>query len=262
MRRVFFAALVFACATGRAAATNVDAGIMPQPNAPIRVVSCSADTFPLRNGQNFSAQASFEDVGPKTATAVRIGFAFFDAMGDRHVFSGLSAGTYTPGARIDAKSFAGQAGAETRKLVCFALEAAFTDGTKWRTNAYPSLAAAAPAVAPIPAEIVKQADAPVRFDSCTIGGPNDGTMQTALHLTNLSAKPIRRVDVDFAFFDAAGYTVRHFEWMTGNYAPGGPIRGSIKLRAGDVPFVRVACSIRRVDFVDASTWSMQAPAQP
>jgi hypothetical protein len=71
--------LALACATGPALAKNLDVEVMAQPESPIHVVGCSGDLHELRNGQNFSAQGSFEDIGPKTATAVRIGFFFFDA---------------------------------------------------------------------------------------------------------------------------------------------------------------------------------------
>src|ERR1700687_805330 len=81
MRRGLFLLVAFLCATGPALGKNLDAEVMVQPESPIRVVGCSVDLHELRNGQNFSAKGSFEDIGPKTATAVRIGFAFFDALG-------------------------------------------------------------------------------------------------------------------------------------------------------------------------------------
>jgi len=269
MKRVLLAAFLSACLTAPAAAKDLDASIMAQPDAPIRIVGCSGEIYPMRNGQNFTVQGSFEDVGPRTATAVRMGFAFFDALGERHVYNGLSTGTYTAGARIDVTPFGGQTGAETRRLVCFAMQAAFSDGSVWKANAYPSGAPSAP-VAPegslISAEIVKQDDAPVRFDTCAITAPKDTFMTTNLLLTNVSAKPIRRVDVDFAMLDGSGETRSYYEWMTGSYRPGAAIHGSAPLRTGpDAAFSKVTCTVRRVDFVDGSSWSAatkSVPAQP
>ena len=268
MKRVLFTALFFACATGAAGAKGLDAQIMTQPGAPIRVVGCSAETYPLRNGQNFTIQTSFEDVGPRTATAVRIGFAFFDALGERHVYNGLSTGTFSPDARIDVKPFGGQVGAEMRRVVCFAMQAAFADGTTWKASQYP--AAAPPPGAPaegsvLPADIVKQSDAPVRFDTCEITAPKDTFMTTNLLLTNVSAKVVRRVDVDFAMADGSGGTGAYYEWMTGSYAPGRVIHGSSPLRVHDVAFTKATCSVRRVDFADGTSWSAppkQDPSQP
>ena len=109
MRRTAIALFAFACAAAPAAAGGIAAESLSQPGAPIRVVGCSAEEHALANGQNVKEQASFEAVGPKTATAVKIGFAFFDALGTRYIHSGLTTGTFTPGARIDAKPFGGPA---------------------------------------------------------------------------------------------------------------------------------------------------------
>ena len=255
MRRVLFLMLALACTTGPALAKNLDVEVMVQPESPIRVVGCAVDLHELRNGQNFSARGSFEDVGPKTATAVRIGFAFFDALGERRLYSGLTTGTYTPGARIDVHPFGGQVGTETRKLVCFALQAGFSDGTTWKATRYPTMNQidAPPAGGPIPVEITPQATAPVHFDSCAVAAPADGFMQTALQLTNLSAKVVRRVDVDFTLDDGAGGNGLFYEWMTGNYAAGAVISGSTRLRS-NVTYVKVTCSIRRIDFADGTSW--------
>ncbi len=264
MKRVLLSAFLFACLAGAAAAKNLDATIMAQPDAPIRIVGCSADVHPMTNGQNFTVQGSFEDVGPRTATAVRMGFAFFDALGERRVYNGLSTGTYTPGARIDVQPFSGTTGAETRRLVCFAMQAAFSDGTVWKTSAYPSGAPAAPvapAGSPIASEIVKQDDAPVRFDTCAITAPQNTFMTTNLLLMNVSAKRIRRVDVDFAMLDGSGETRSYYQWVTGSYPPGSVIRASTPLRAGpDAAFSKATCTVRRVDFVDGTSWN--AAVQP
>lgn len=265
MKRVLFTALVFASLTGAASAKPLEATIMAQPDAPIRIVGCSAEVFPLRNGHNFSVEGSFEDVGPRTATAVRMGFAFFDALGDRHVFNGLSTGTFSPGARIDEKPFGGQVGAETRRVVCFAMQAAFSDGSVWKASAYPAAAppSGAPAEGtPIESQIVTQSGAPVRFDTCTVTAPKDTFMTTNLLLTNVSAKPVRRVDVDFAMLDGQGNTRTYYEWMSGSYAPGHEIHGSSPLRAADTVFTKVTCTLRRVDFVDGTSWSAAPAAAP
>jgi hypothetical protein len=198
----------------------------------------------------------------RTATAVRIGFAFFDALGERQMHNGLSTGTFSPGARIDMPSLGGMSGDGNRKVVCFAIQAAFTDGTVWKTSTYPTndppTAAQGDA---IPTEIVTQESAPLRFDSCAIGMPRDTFMTTALQLTNLSAKTVRRVDVDFAMFDPTGGRTSYYEWMTGSYPPGTAIPGHANLRAVDVTFTKATCLVRRVGFADGTTWSA-APATP
>jgi len=266
MKRVLLTtAMLFALLGGSAGARSLDTEIMTQPDAPVKIVGCSAETFALRNGQNFTVQGSFEDVGPRTATAVRMGFAFFDVLGERHVYNGLSSGTFSPGARIDVKPFGGQVGAEMRKLVCFAVQAAFSDGTVWKTNRYPTAApppGAAAEGSPLASEIVQPGGAPVRFESCSVTAPKDTFMSTNLLLTNVSAKPVRRVDVDFAMADASGNTRTYYEWMTGSYGPGRAITGNATLRASDVAFTKVTCILRRVDFVDGTSWSASAPSPP
>ncbi|HEY4439612.1 MAG TPA: hypothetical protein VGN14_04110 [Candidatus Elarobacter sp.] len=80
---------------------------------------------------NVRESASFEVTGTKTATAVRIGFAYFDALGGRHVSAAITTGKFSPGVRIDVHPFVGRIGPETHNVVCFAMQAAFDDGTTW-----------------------------------------------------------------------------------------------------------------------------------
>jgi hypothetical protein len=262
--------LAFACAVAPAAASSsIPSETMSQPGAPIRVVGCSAEEHPLSNGSNVSEQASFEDVGPKTATAVKIGFAFFDALGTRSIHSAITTGTFTPGARIDAKPFAGRIGAETRKVVCFALQAAFDDGTSWiasprdmpRNAPSGSNASAAATAADAPAiatAILPQDGSPVRLDGCVLGGPRNGIVASALKLTNVSDRAVRRVDIDFVFYAASGNRTFHHEWIAGDYAPGATISGGAALTATDPAYAKIYCTVGRVEFSGGEPWGAGA----
>ncbi len=136
MKRLALTVALFAFAAVPALAFGeLPSALWPQPDAPVRVVGCSAFVHTLRNGTNVREQGSFEIVGSKTATAVRIGWAYFDALGGRHVSGAVTTGKFSPGARIDVHPFAGRVGSETKSVTCFAIEAAFEDGTHWRASA-------------------------------------------------------------------------------------------------------------------------------
>ncbi len=266
MRGLVFGSLAFLVASGIAmAARAIEAENMAQPGAPVEVVGCSATELPMRNGSNVHEHASFQVTGPKTATGVRIGFAYFDALGGRHISSAVLTGTFSPGVRVDMpQSFAGRIGAETEKVVCFAMQADFADGTSWHVSArgYPGTASAAgvPATrsATVMTETVSLADAPVRFDRCDVSAPQNGAVATSLALTNTSERSVRRVDVDFVFYGASGSRTNHNEWMRGDYAPGATIRGGIRLEATDSAYTKISCALRSVQFTDGTTWN--APA--
>jgi len=133
VKRLVLAAAVFASAAAPARAFgDLPSTIWPQPDAPVHVVGCSAFVERMRNGANVREHGSFEISGPRTATAVRIGWAYFDALGGRHVSGGVTTGTFSPGVRIDVHPFSARVGAETKSVTCFAMEAAFEDGTHWR----------------------------------------------------------------------------------------------------------------------------------
>jgi hypothetical protein len=259
------AALVaIACALSGAPASArgpLNALALDQPESPVHVVGCSADETAMRDGNNVTERASFVMRGPKTATAVRIGFAYFDALGQRSVRNALTTGTFTPGARIDLKPYAGRIGAETRDMVCFALQAAFDDGTTWSVpdNQVPRSAKGeigdGPAITTV---ILPQAGSPVTLERCTIGGPHDRYVTTQLALTNASDKAIKRVDVDFIFYDATGKASPHVEWMTGDYAPGAAIAGHTRLTALSSAYPRIYCTPGRVEFADGTRWSAGA----
>jgi hypothetical protein len=269
MRRVLFLMLAFLCATGPALAKNLDVEVMVQPESPIRVVGCSVDLHELRNGQNFSAKGSFEDIGPKTATAVRIGFAFFDALGERRIFSGLTTGTYTPGARIDVHPFGGQVGTEARKLVCFALQAGFSDGTVWKATQYPlenQSAAAGPAqpttAAPQPAlaapgaiatEMLQPENGPVRFERCTFAMPRPSVLTKLIVLTNTSDKRIQSADIAFVLYTSDGKASISHSVLKGDFAPGAPIAGQATT---SVPgsYAKAYCAVGIVEYADGTKW--------
>jgi hypothetical protein len=257
VKRLIFALLAVASTAGTAAAGQLDAHIMAQPDAPVRIVGCSAEQYTMRNGSNVTESASFEATGPKTATAVRVGFAFFDVLGARFIHSGLTSGTFTPGARIDVKAFAGRIGAETRGVVCFVLQAAFDDGTTWVQPAagFPLNAQASVVEAPpIPTSILPQDGSPVRLDTCSLYGPREEIVSTRLVLTNLSEKRVSRVDVDYVFYDASKASAPHDEWMRGDYAPGATIKGSIQMRVPGGSVAKVYCAVSRATFADGTQW--------
>ena len=266
MRGLVFGALAFLAASGIAVASrSIEAENMAQPGAPVEVVGCSAVELPMQNGSNVHEHASFQVTGPKTATGVRIGFAYFDALSGRHISSAVLRGTFSPGVRVDMpQPFAGRIGAETEKVVCFAMQADFADGTSWHVGArgYPGTAPAAsvPATrsATVMTETVSLADAPVRFDRCDVSAPQNGAVATSLALTNTSERSVRRVDVDFVFYGASGSRANHNQWMRGDYAPGATIRGGIRLEATDSAYTKISCALRSVQFTDGTTWS--APA--
>ena len=268
MRRVLFLMLALACATGPALAKNLDAEVMVQPESPIHIVGCSADVHELRNGQNFSAQGSFEDIGPKTATAVRIGFAFFDALGERRIFSGLTTGTYTPGARVDVHPFGGQTGTETRKLVCFVLQAGFSDGTVWKATRYPiesqsAASVTAPSAVPalpapdmpggIPSVMLQPENGPVRFERCAFAMPHPSVLTKIIVLTNTSDKRIQSADIAFVLYTSDGTASITHSVLKGDFAPGSPIAGQATT---SVPgrYAKAYCAVGIVEYADGTKW--------
>ena len=133
MHRLALSASLFALAAAPALAFGeLPSALWPQPDAPVHVVGCSAFVTEMRNGANVREHASFEVAGTRTATAVRIGWAYFDVLGARHVSAALTTGKFSPGVRIDMHQFRGRVGTETKSVTCFAMEAAFEDGTHWR----------------------------------------------------------------------------------------------------------------------------------
>lgn len=262
MRRFLLAACLFACAAGTAAAANVPAEIMPQPGAPIKVDGCSADYRPTNNGTNVVERTSFEAVG-KTATAVRIGFAFFDALGGRSVHSGLRTGTFSPGARIDVAPFAGQIGSGTTKLVCFAYEAAFSDGTRWTASVLPAAETqpaetASRAATGVPAQILPQESSRVRFDRCAVAAPEGGTVAVDLALTNLTEQTIRSIDVDLVFYDAVRNRTFAHTVLRGDYAPNATVSAAPKLKSAVAAYAKAYCTVGIIEFADGHKWSAGA----
>lgn len=266
MKHLLCAALVLLCASGAAASGDVASEIMSQPGAPIKVDGCSATPQPMRDGNNVLERASFESVGPRTATAVRIGFAFFDALGGRQVRNGVATGTFTPNARIDLTPFAGKIGAETRKLVCFAYQATFSDGTTWMAPALPengSLPAPAAAAAPtqaestapglIPSEMLQPDNGPVRFDRCSFTMPRDTLLSKVIVLTNTSEKRIQSADVAFVLYTSAGKASLTHSVFRGDFAPGAPIAGQATTT---VPgrFTKAYCAVGIVEYTDGTKW--------
>lgn len=134
MRRLLIAFALVTCSALPAGATSLTGVNMPQPNSPIQVVGCSGEFAPKRNGPGSAVtmSSSFRSVGPRTASQVRIGFAFFDTLGKRKLTNGITAGKFSPGVRIDLPPFAARVGAQIYGLVCFATEASFTDGSYWQ----------------------------------------------------------------------------------------------------------------------------------
>jgi hypothetical protein len=258
----WIASCLFACAAGTAAAADVPAEIMPQPDAPIKVDGCSAESRPMNNGTNVVERTSFEAVG-KTATAVKIGFAFFDALGGRSIHSGVKTGSFSPGARIDVAPYAGRIGSGTTKLVCFAYEAAFSDGTRWTASVLPTAetqpAAAVPgAAAGVPAHILPQEASRVRFDRCAVAAPQGGTVAVDLALTNLTEQTIRSIDVDFVFYDTARNRTFAHTVLRGEYAPNATVAATPNLKSAVTAYAKAYCTVGIIEFADGRKWSAGA----
>jgi hypothetical protein len=275
MRGALFIALLFACLAGTASAReDIKAEIMSQPNAPIKVVGCSAERYTPARGinvvvadvNNVIERASFESVGPRTATKVRIGFAFFDEMGGRSIHSGIASGRFSPGARIDVAPFGGHIGA-VDSLVCFAVQAEFDDGTTWTLSKLPISRHAGgvrqPSANPetttsssLAAEILPQSGSPVRLDRCS-EAPKNGLMPLALALTNLSEKPVRSVDVALVAYDAKRSPFVSHEVLRGEYAAGAQFTHVTVLEVPNGPFVKSYCTVGIVEFADGTTWKAE-----
>ena len=271
MRRALIATLIFACSAGRASAADLATEIMAQPGAPIRVVGCSATPQVMRDGSNVVERASFESTGPRTATAVRIGFAFFDVLGGRQIRNGISTGTFTPGARIDLQPFAGHMGEGTRKLVCFAFQASFTDGTSWSAAELPSQNAggtppgqSTPSATPlasvagaIPSEMLQPENGPVRFDRCDFATPRAPVFTKLFALTNTSDKRITSADIAYVLYNSAGKAFVAHSVLKGDFAPGAPFGGQATTSVPE-RYAKAYCAVGIVEFADGTKWSAGA----
>lgn len=246
---------------------------MPQPDAPVKVVGCSAEERAMRDGSNVEERGSFQITDSKTVTAVRIGFAYFDALGGRQIRNAVATGTYTPGARIDLSAYAGKVGAETRRLVCFAYQAMFTDGASWTASVPPTAQLPYQPTAPPPpqrppaqtssiaTQILPQENAPARLDRCTADGPRKGVVTIGLGLTIVSDRPIRAIDVDYVFYDASGKRTFHRDLVTGifeaNSAAGAEVRAaaavSVETRTvAAASYAKIYCTVGRVEYADTT----------
>ena len=106
--------------------------------------------------------------------------------------------------------------------------------------------------------ILPQDASPVRLDGCVLGGPRNGIVASVLKLTNVSDRAVRRVDVDFVFYDTSGGRSFHHEWITGDYAPGATISGGTALTSTAPAYAKIYCTVGRVEFVGADLWSAGA----